>query len=623
MRRLLLRLILIAGIALPGAGRAVDVLANLRPGHPRLLVTDDALAAILERARTDPVQAQVNGLIIAAAERLLASKPVTHTLIGPRMLDQSRAAIGLIVTEAFAYRLTHDPRFLKRAVADLQTVSAFDDWNPSHFLDVAEMGTAVAIGYDWLYNDLTAAERATFEQALLTKALCFAPVAYGPAPHSDKRLFFVTARMNWNQVCNGGLLMAALALADRDPDTARTVIVGARRSLPLALAAYEPDGGFPEGPGYWEYGTMYTVVAVAGLQSALGTDFGLSQAPGFKKTALYRLAVVGPTGLAFNYADGHETLEHSPALDWLCTHVADPAIATRIRSLDEREVALMGSKSRPDRFFALMGAWLPPAASRDAGSPPRALHFRGAADIALMRSDWDDPNGLFVGFKAGDNAANHSHLDLGSFVLDDDGVRWAEDLGPDDYNLPGYFSGNQRWTYFRLNNLSHNTLTPGGQLQAARAVAPIIRFSAGPTPFAVADLSAVYPGSAGSLQRGIRVGASSVTVQDEITKPQVGLGYQWTLLTQADVFIASPGRVVTLTSKGKTLYARIIEPADAHWAVRMAKTKNAKENTNPGARLLSFEATAKPGTDTLRLVVSIDHGDPSVTGTPAALAAWK
>ena len=69
---------------------------------------------------------------------------------------------------------------------------------------------------------------------------------------------------------------------------------------------------------------------------------------------------------------------------------------------------------------------------------PRATVYRGV-DVAFLRSAWGDPNAIFVGFKGGDNKANHSHLDLGSFVLDALGVRWALDLGSDDYNLPGYF----------------------------------------------------------------------------------------------------------------------------------------------------------------------------------------
>ena len=93
-------------------------------------------------------------------------------------------------------------------------------------------------------------------------------------------------------------------------------------------------------------------------------------------------------------------------------------------------------------------------------------------------------------------------------------------------------------------------------------------------------------------------------------------------MTQADVYIAAPGQLVTLTSKGKTLYARIVEPSDARWSVRMAKTKNAKENTNPGARMLSFEATAKPGSDTLRLVVEIYQAEPAAAAR-SPIADWK
>jgi len=36
-----------------------------------------------------------------------------------------------------------------------------------------------------------------------------------------------------------------------------------------------------------------------------------------------------------------------------------------------------------------------------------------------------DAGAAFVGFKGGDNAASHAHLDLGEFVYDAGGVRWA------------------------------------------------------------------------------------------------------------------------------------------------------------------------------------------------------
>ena len=122
------------------------------------------------------------------------------------------------------------------------------------------------------------------------------------------------------------------------------------------------------------------------------------------------------------------------------------------------------------------------------------------------------------GFKAGDNKTNHSHLDLGSFVLESDGVRWAVDLGSDDYDLPGYF-GDKRWSYFRLTNRSHNTATPGDLLQDTQATAPIVKFSGlGPRPFAVADLTAAYPGVAQRIERGVSmIRGARVLIQDDYT----------------------------------------------------------------------------------------------------------
>jgi len=39
------------------ADTAEDPLAHLRPGHPRLLLTDEGLAATMSAAKTDPLRA--------------------------------------------------------------------------------------------------------------------------------------------------------------------------------------------------------------------------------------------------------------------------------------------------------------------------------------------------------------------------------------------------------------------------------------------------------------------------------------------------------------------------------------------------------------------------------------
>jgi Heparinase II/III-like protein len=623
-------MLLLAACLSAAAEAPVDPFGRLRSGHPRLLVTDGDLALALDAATADPLRAALHARIIEAATADLAAPQLVRELKGPRLLDTSRAAIQHILTCAMAYRITGDARFLQRARGDLLAVSAFTDWNPSHFLDVAEMSFAVAVGYDWLYPALSAGDRATIRSALVGKALAFAPAAYSPDGPRDKRLFFATARMNWNQVCNGGLLAAALAVADDEPALARLVVEGVRRSLPLAMDAYRPDGAYPEGPSYWSYGTSYNVVILALLEGTLGTDFGLGSAPAFDRTAFYRTVVEGPTGLAFNYADGGSRIEDSPAYAWLALRYSDAAALERSRQLLRAEI----DGRHYDRLLALQVAWFP---GRPAGSAspahaleglPLSVHFRGGADIALFRGAWNDPHALFLGFKAGNNATNHSHLDLGSFVLESDGVRWAVDLGPDDYDLPGYF-GDRRWSYFRLTNRSHNTVTPGDALQDPRAIAPIITFSDSPArPFAVADLTAAYPGAAQRILRGVALmDRGRVLVQDEFSALRPGIPVHWAMMTGARIAVSPDGRTAVLSQTGRRLRAEVLAPAGCHFAFRTAKPPTPSENQNTGDSVLSLETSPYGAPVDLRIaVVFTPVGDRWAAGPPPAvtgLAEWR
>jgi hypothetical protein len=69
--------------------------------------------------------------------------------------------------------------------------------------------------------------------------------------------------------------------------------------------------------------------------------------------------------------------------------------------------------------------WYRPELYANAVKPAELDGYDRFVETSMMRSDWLDPNASFVGFKAGDNAANHSHLDIGSFVYDALGIRWA------------------------------------------------------------------------------------------------------------------------------------------------------------------------------------------------------
>ena len=142
----------------------------------------------------------------------------------------------------------------------MMAVSAFSDWNPSHFLDVGEMTMAVAIGYDWLYDEMTADERATVVRAIIDKGL-------KPA-QNEADAWFYRSEINWNSVCNAGMVYGALAVWEEDPDFCRSMLEKSIDSNQLAYKAYA-GGGYPEGYNYWGYGTSFQIMLEAALESAL------------------------------------------------------------------------------------------------------------------------------------------------------------------------------------------------------------------------------------------------------------------------------------------------------------------------------------------------------------------
>jgi hypothetical protein len=197
--------------------------------------------------------------------------------------------------------------------------------------------------------------------------------------------------------------------------------------------------------------------------------------------------------------------------------------------------------------------------------PPLDRHFEGVSAV-FLRSAWNDPLATFVGFKGGNNRVNHGQLDLGSFVLDSQGERWFVDLGPDNYNLPGYF-GTGRWKFYRNRAEGHNTLAINPDAdpdQSPQAQSPIVTFrSELDRALAINDLTAAYARSAVSVRRGIALlGRRDVLVQDEITTENPAEVW-WFAHTAAVAEFDSSSRVATLVQNCKTLYATLLSPADA------------------------------------------------------------
>ena len=528
-----------------GAARP-DILQPLRQGHPRIWITPDALKALRQAVRPGGPRHTVFRDLKKDADRWLRRKEtVEYKIVGPRLLTQSRRCLDRVQTLGLVYLVTGEAKYAERAWKELEAAAAFKDWNPSHFLDTAEMSCAFGLGYDWLYHWMDEGKRRTVREALLEKGLARGLDAYrGKARWG----WWTRSHHNWSQVCNGGLAVGALAVADEAPAVAAEILTSGLKAVAGAMKNFGPDGSWNEGPGYWGYTLRYTSNYMAALQSALGSMHGLEKAAGLEEAGTFRVYFVGPTNRTFNFADAHDGAGAHAAMFWLARVYDEPVHAWHHRQR-------MRGEAKDVLWYVAEGT------SPKAAGWPLHKHFR-KDHVVFFRSAWEDPDALWVGFKGGDNRANHSHLDLGSFVLDALGVRWATDLGSENYNLPAYFGG-KRWTYYRLRTESHNTLLVDGENQPPKAAAPVVSFRAGADDArAVVDLSAAYP-MCTRVHRGMAMqGRRVVLVQDEVyaDKPVEVL---WGMVTRARPEIE--GDRVVLERDGKRLYGRVLAPEGARF----------------------------------------------------------
>lgn len=554
-----------------------DFLSFLAEGHPRLMLKDKDLASLKASMADDPPLQKCWEDVKADAERCLQRPPMVHKLVGPRLLSVSRDCLRRIYALALAYRWTGDERYAAKAKVNLLEVCAFPDWNPSHFLDVAEMSHAVGIGYDWLYDYLDSDSRKRIVRGLIELGLKPGIDVY----ESDG--WWTKSDHNWNQVCNGGMIVGALAIADIEPNYAQQIIPAAVKSLPRALKTYSPDGAWGEGPGYWSYATHYTAYGLTALDTGLGTTFGLTDDMGLSKAGYFPIYTTGPTGLYLNFADVGERSARRPmaCMFWLARTFYNPLYAYA----EHEEIAKRSANSSHLVWYVAK----PPAR---AAKRQLDRYFDGPVEVVTMRSDWGDSDALFVGFKAGYNQVNHGHLDLGTFELDALGVRWARDLGSDNYNLPGYWEGRRggrRWSYYRLNSASHNICMLAGVDPDPMAESTFISTKMNEAdPSAVVDLTQAYAQFAKSASRGVTMvaGRSAVLVQDEFTIEKA-CDVVWGVTTDADIDVEGDS-VVRLRLEGKELVVRLLSPAGAMFTVGSAEQES-PQKTNKGVNRLRVE----------------------------------
>lgn len=561
--------------------------------HPRLFANQSKLSLL--KTQKDEASKQLLKLLKIEADKYLVADKIVYPSTGFKFYVL-RQVQGRIFALALAYRVFGEKKYFERAKKELLEISELPDWCPSHFLDVGEGALAAGIGFDWLYYDLSQEEREKIKSAIVNNALL-------PSLEiKEDAKSWVTNSNNWNPVCHGGLTVAALAIAESEPILSKRIIERAIKYLPNAGNEYHPDGSYPEGPSYWSYGTSFYVITIEALRTAMGFSYDLEKKQGFLKTADYKKHMLGTIGEEFNYSDYHIENLNEPIMLWFGKELNRADLAAdeikKINQFIQQEIdANLPKKVFLNRHFPLEILWWEPNLAENVQRTlPKHYTSKGGLALGVMRSEWNNPKATFVAIKGGTVNYSHAHMDVGSFVLEAKGVRWAIDLGTENYDrmraakidLWNYSQSSDRWTTFRAGSESHNILRFDGENQQVDGKATIEKAKSSKGSIGnVVDLSSIYSKKADKVVRTILLNSeNSVSIQDEWTTKETALevAFQW--LTKAKVSKTASGLLLEQTGeKLELIIEQPISIKDVSIEIEeLSAPKNLQDSPNPALK---------------------------------------
>lgn len=562
---------------------------NNKAEHPRLMLLKGEETQIKELIASDAMWKKMHDVIIGECNVIITKPELERVMTGRRLLGTSRELLRRIFFLSYGYRMTANKRYLEKAEKEMLAVSRFTDWNPSHFLDVAEMTMGVAIGYDWLFNELSENTRKTIKQAIVQKGL-------NPSKES-KYNWWLKTENNWNQVCNAGMTFGALAVQEDYPSLANEIIERAFASIPLSMEVYKPEGVYPEGYGYWGYGTTFNILFICAVEKALGTDRGLSRSPGFLQTSDFLKHMIAPSGKNFNWSDNGLGASLSPAMFWLAQKSDKPSVLWSEKTFLKTDNFSKFKSIRELPAIMIWGKNIP----LDKITEPKEKFWigQGTNPVAMMRTSWTDPNAIYLGFKSGSPSVNHGHMDVGSFIMEADGVRWSSDPGMQNYesleskgmSIFGRTQDAQRWTIYRMNNHSHNVITIDNQHQQVKGYGKIDAYSdAEAFSYVVSDISSIYDGQMKQVVRGVAMkDGKYVVVRDEVETLGKETKLKWAMFTFADVELGENSAI--LNQDNKKLYIQVKSPSNVEMKTWSTVPTNDYDAPNPGTVMVGFECS--------------------------------
>lgn len=519
--------------------------------HPRVLADGERIAKLKADMKKYPfLKRWVDDLIKSADSYVEADAPFFNKTDNTRILNVSLDMQHGMTKLGIAWQLTGDEKYAAAAWEDLEAVSRFVSWNPTHYLDVATMSLAVGIGYSWFYDYLTEEQKDIIAAGYKRNAL----EPYLDAVDSDD--WWCHSASNWNPWTHGGMFGGIVALSDRLGDDGKYALDRLFPYLEYLYSEFLPDGAWAEGTSY--HATTLSCIAqwCSTMEFSTGKDYGYWDLPAMDVSNYYGNAISGAGGV-FNYGDNTETRSNCAAQAWFAHKYNDKSLAQlRYASIVDYGFSVTES----DILFTY-----PELLQGDSGNMEKDIYFSNL-QVASMRTSWtDDRDGIFLAAKGGENGGSHFHFDCGGFVLDVGGVRFAYELGREAYGLSD--KDVSQTMQYKKRAEGHNTyvINPDaspGQIYESKA--DITKFETKEKgSFAVVDLSQCYQ-EARSFQRGFFLtnNRRTLLIQDEVDLSAASDTY-WFMHTKGDIELINGGKTALITNLGVTCRLDILDSDNA------------------------------------------------------------
>jgi hypothetical protein len=643
---------------------SADYIRTVLKTRPRLIHAAAGWAALKGMVAADPLAAKILANLKAGGEKVLEAPELTR-IFGEQTgtVTPGSKAMFRMATLGALHFIDGDPRWRERGIREMVAITdpaTFQNWYVDEPMVTADFLIAASLGYDYFKDGMTAKQVTESRTYMVEKGIgaLAARLKGDPIPESAKGKAAGSADTKTKAPAKGApkkqeeeepnaehmaaasaLLIAAICLSDDDVSAARQAVDAAGKVFGKGMQLFAPAGIWPEGMEAGEQVLDYAIMVMQTLKANANTDFGFSLLEGLPQAGLARIHLVGPTGQLFNYGD---TAGAALTRPWVSTWLAG------VHGNMGAKALTAGSAPGPDTaLFNLAGHLMYYNAHAAGDGIAESMDYGiPGGQMATMRSAWDN-SAYYVAVKGGDNGIRTSQLDLGTFVLDAAGKRWAIELGGESDRAPGFDpkapDRTKRYNLYVEGTPGQNTLEIGQKSDAKPEVtkkgapppAPVVSTNQGldstativfaqSTPevgMAAVDLGKAYSRVAKDALRGVMMvrGAKPyLVIQDDLAIKN-STDVTWKMHTRAEVTV--DGKNATLTDAKQTLHATILSPADATFSTEDAPEPASEQMKNlKGIRVLKVALPEIKGQKTISIAFAISEPPPAHVVKP--ISEW-